>query len=144
MYNASSEEIYQLILDLPAIAMEFPVIKSVDSPSQGHYIFTFAVDFSMYSGTYQASVHVVDQRPTEYLHLKGNHKSRVARLHIDLQARISPRNSQEHELTIVGLFEVGGMMRFAGKTVIANGVDFGLKLMFDFLQYQLDQKKAAS
>ena len=135
-YAYPAEEIYQLILDLPSIAMQFPVIKSVDTPRENQFVFTFAVDFSVYSGTYQATVFIVDQRRPEYLKLKGVHKSGVGRLNIDLEALISQRGDTNN-LYITGTFDVGGMMSFAGRKTLTNGVNFGLKLMFDFLEDQL-------
>lgn len=141
-YNFSKEKIYNCILGLPDIIKSFPVIDRVELTDNDTYVFTFSLNFGMYSGSYTGKLYIVEKREYNYLHLKATHQSRLGKLFVDVEVTINESASNENELSISGFFEVRGMMRLAGSHVLKNGVTTGLEIMFDFLERQLAEGKS--
>lgn len=136
-YTHSATEIYDLIINLPEIIKEFPIIKKVETPTPDIILVTINIDVPFYSGSYIIEIGIVDKQPFELIKLKGYHKSRIGKLTLDVAANISPLSNLSNNLSVSGDFYLRGMITFAGKKTISNGITTGLQHMFDYLDKHL-------
>lgn len=138
LIHHSPDKIYQLLLALPSLAMDFPIVEEVTQLKEHEYRVKIFLDYQVYSGSYEAILKLTNLEEDKNVGFSGQHASRWAKLKINGDMSLVPEEGSTL-VTLNGDFQVKGMMRFAGKKIIGEGVTVGVRYMFDWLEGKLDE-----
>ena len=139
VYNHSAEDIWDVMSDFKSLASTFPQVIDFKESENNRVRITIRLDFGKFSGDYFADFIIHDLSRPDSIKIDGTHKSGIGGMKLEILANIASEHHDHHRLTVSGVFKRSGLVSWAGKSIIRNGMDYAMKYLFDLVQERLDR-----
>ncbi len=138
-YAHDATDIWDIVADFRELTSIFPQVTAYEEIGDNRVRITVKLDFGKFSGTYYADFTIHDLSRPKSIRIDGVHKSGIGGMELFMTAFISPAENETHKLELSGSFKRSGLVSWASKSIIRNGIDFALKYMFDLVDQRLER-----
>jgi len=144
IYNYPAEDIWDIMSDFKALTGTFPQVTAFEETGENKVRITIQLDFGKFSGSYFADFTIHDLSRPDSIRIDGTHKSGIGGMKLTTIANINPLADNQNKLTVSGTFKRSGLVSWASKRIIKEGMEYAMTYLFDLVQERLDRMQLFS
>jgi len=136
-FNASVEQIWDLLMDAEVLARVTPGVSKLEQTGPDQYKAIAQVKMGPVSGSFEGELEVVEKSQPESFTLKIKQNSRIGNVAADVKIDLKPINPDATEMTFEGDAKLSGLLARTGQRVLSGVATTLSKQFFKSLEDEI-------